>query len=121
MIDSIEHRVVRMHTAAIVCAAKGLRLTYVDLAGYIGRPRQQRIIASDFALWAKWLRSKELPPLYVIVVNEESGKPGAGCDVPAEQVKTYCVRADPPMAYFQTLSRRQHRFESGRDANLAAA
>jgi hypothetical protein len=86
MSDPIGNRVIRMHTAAVVCADRGMRLTYGELAAYIGRPGEQGALDSDFALWAKWLRSKSLPPLYVIVINRETGKPGRNCDVPPENV-----------------------------------
>lgn len=75
--EDIEYRVIRMHTAAVVCASKGLRLTYGDLAGYIGRPHEQGALDAELNLWAKWLHSKKgLPDLYSIVINKETGKPG---------------------------------------------
>lgn len=112
MSDPIADRVIRMHTAAVVCADRGLRLTYGDLAAYIGRPREQGALDSDFALWAKWLRSKNLPLLYVIVINQKEGKPGANCDVPLDKLpaaQAECYRHDwrtspqPTMAELEAL------------------
>jgi len=84
--EPIEHRVIRMHTAAIVCASKGLRLTYGERAGYIGRPTEAGALDSDLRLWARWLHSRGLPNLYSIVINRTNGKPGKGIDLPAEQI-----------------------------------
>lgn len=94
MSGSIVDRVMRMHTAAVVCADKGIRITYGDLARYIGRAGEQGALDSDLHLWAKWLRSKSLPLLYVIVVSKETGTPSRGCDVasaevPGEQARCY--------------------------------
>lgn len=92
MSDPIEDRIIRMHAAALVCADRRLRVTYGEIAAYVGRPGQQGALDSDFALWAKWLRSKELPPLYVIIIGKESGKPGRNCDVPPEAVPSEQAR-----------------------------
>ena len=89
--------IIRMHTAAMVCAERRLCLTYGEIAGYIGRPGEQRLLDSDLGLWAEWLRSKDLPPLYVIIINKESGTPGGKCDVPPEEVpaqQARCYRHD---------------------------
>jgi hypothetical protein len=86
MSDPIENRVIRMHAAAVVCADRGLRVTYGELAGYIGRAGEQGALDSDLRRWAKWLKSKNLPLLYVIVINKKTGAPGNNCDVPRESV-----------------------------------
>ena len=56
MLSPIEDRIIRMHTAALVCAERRLRVTYGELAGYIGRPGEQGALSGDFGRWAKRLR-----------------------------------------------------------------
>jgi len=79
-------RVAKIHQVVAGVAANGLKpITYGTLYERLGLPGEAHIRTKiDFAMWARWLRSRNLPLLYALVVDQKTGLPGDNCDVPVE-------------------------------------
>lgn len=83
--SSMEHRALQIYLILLGQAFERKTVTYRDLAGimfYDVDPHQEQSRAGVMRSWlgcvAFWCEQEHLPPLTVIVVNSETGKPGFG-------------------------------------------
>lgn len=81
-----ESRACQIWQILVGCAARRETMTYQDLVKRLGH-NQPKVLAKQLGRIMHYCLQNKLPPLTVLVVNKNTGKPGDGLELSADRGK----------------------------------
>lgn len=81
-----EDRACQIWQILVGCARRRETKTYQELAALLGH-RQPKVLAKQLGRIMYYCSQNDLPPLTVLIVNKNSGKPGDGLALTADRGK----------------------------------